>query len=154
MGGREAIQRMREMPNGGSETVIIALTASTMGDERLKVLSEGANAFLRKPFREEELLEEIRLHTGVEFEYAEEQTVPAASDGVPMEDSREALALLPDALGSQLRSVIMRGAITEAKSLAEEVRVHDVPLAELILRHARDYQLNDLEALWTEVSPT
>ena len=142
MGGQEAIRRIRAMPPRGGSVTIIALTASTMGEEKLDVLSAGANAFLRKPFRTDELLDEIRTHTALEFEYDDDKVAPVAA--CTHEEARHALQELPPDLAEHVRSVIARGAITEATALAVEIRKTHGALAELLLEHAREYRLNEL----------
>ena len=73
MDGREAIRAMREQaPGVNPRPCIVALTASTLPEERASVLAMGADAFLRKPFREEDLLEAIRIHGNVEYTYIDE----------------------------------------------------------------------------------
>jgi two-component system sensor histidine kinase/response regulator len=51
--------------------VIIALTASAFEEERSRVLSAGCDDFVRKPFREEVLLEKMAQHLGVRYLYEE-----------------------------------------------------------------------------------
>lgn len=72
MDGHEATKRIKAKPSGG-DTVIIALTASALEDERETVLAEGCDDFVRKPFREEVILEKIAEHLGVRYVYEEEQ---------------------------------------------------------------------------------
>jgi signal transduction histidine kinase/DNA-binding response OmpR family regulator len=59
----------------GQATVIIALTASTLEEERAIVLSAGCNDFVRKPFRAETIFEKLAQHLGVCYIY-EEQDLP------------------------------------------------------------------------------
>lgn len=147
MGGQEAIRRIRELPKGNEGVTIVALTASTMGEEKLDVIAAGANAFLRKPFRADELLDEIRAHAGLEFEYDAQQEETEEAWGP--EEVRAAVSALPAELSARLRSVIARGAINEAAVLAHELETHNARLAALLSRHARDYRLNDLEAIFS-----
>ncbi|NEQ71330.1 MAG: response regulator, partial [Symploca sp. SIO2D2] len=50
-------------------TIIIALTASTFEEERAVVLSAGCDDFVRKPFRQEEILEKMAQYLGVCYIY-------------------------------------------------------------------------------------
>ncbi|MBI2425594.1 MAG: transporter substrate-binding domain-containing protein [Candidatus Hydrogenedentes bacterium] len=150
MGGREAIRRLRALPGGQDGLTIIALTASTLDEERIEVLADGADEFLRKPFREEDLLEAIRIHAKVDFEWDE-----SVEDLVPEPELTHAQACaaveaLPVPLALQLQSVVTRGAIGEAKALAGQLLVHDAGLAGLLLRRATEYRLNELMSLWAE----
>ncbi len=70
MNGYEASKRIKSTTKGQA-TVIIALTASAFEEDRKAVLSIGCDDFLRKPFREEVLLEKIAQHLGVRYIYAQ-----------------------------------------------------------------------------------
>jgi two-component system, sensor histidine kinase and response regulator len=65
------VETLRRKISGGHATVIIALTASAFEEDQSKVLSAGCNDFVRKPFREEVLLEKIAQHLGVRYLYEE-----------------------------------------------------------------------------------
>ena len=52
MDGHEATKRIKETTKGQA-TVIVALTASGLEEERNLILSEGCDDYLRKPFYEE-----------------------------------------------------------------------------------------------------
>jgi signal transduction histidine kinase/CheY-like chemotaxis protein len=60
----------------GQATVIIALTASTLEEERAIVLSTGCNDFVRKPFRAETIFEKMAQHLGVCYTYEEQGSPP------------------------------------------------------------------------------
>jgi PAS domain S-box-containing protein len=71
MDGYESTKQIRASVNGEA-TVIIALTASAFEDERQLILSAGCDDFMRKPFREEELLAKMSEYVGVRYLYEEE----------------------------------------------------------------------------------
>ena len=78
MDGRQAAQKIRASLNGLA-TKIIALTASAFEGERQMILSEGVDDFIRKPYKEHEILNAISKHLeGIRFIYAEGE-VPKAS---------------------------------------------------------------------------
>ncbi len=57
MNGMTAIQHMREVESGRKfRTPILALTAYAMQHDHLEVISAGADAYLSKPFRRDDLL--------------------------------------------------------------------------------------------------
>ncbi|OCR02225.1 hypothetical protein BCD67_10765 [Oscillatoriales cyanobacterium USR001] len=55
----------------GQKTVIIAITASAFEEERSLVFSAGCDDFVRKPFRDEDILEMIAKHLEVRYLYQE-----------------------------------------------------------------------------------
>jgi two-component system sensor histidine kinase/response regulator len=71
MNGYEATKTIRASLNGQA-TVIIALTASAFEEDRQIILSAGCDDFVRKPFREEELLFKMSQYLGVRYLYQEE----------------------------------------------------------------------------------
>jgi signal transduction histidine kinase/DNA-binding response OmpR family regulator len=77
--GFEATQQIKSHIRGQA-TVIIALTASVLEDERSLVLSAGCDAFVSKPFKEEEIFETMAQYLGVRYRYEENDLcVPLSS---------------------------------------------------------------------------
>jgi signal transduction histidine kinase/CheY-like chemotaxis protein len=68
MNGYEATQKIKSHLQGQA-TVIIALTASTLEEEKTVVLSTGCDDFVRKPFREEVIFEKMAQYLGVNYTY-------------------------------------------------------------------------------------
>ncbi|WP_318736960.1 ATP-binding protein [Roseofilum sp. Belize BBD 4] len=66
--GFEATKKIKATSQGQA-TVIIAVTASVLEEERAVVLSAGCNDFLRKPFREEQIFTVMEEHLGVRYIY-------------------------------------------------------------------------------------
>jgi signal transduction histidine kinase/DNA-binding response OmpR family regulator len=77
--GFEATQQIRSHIRGQA-TAIIALTASVLENERSLVLSAGCDAFVSKPFKEEEIFETMAQYLGVRYRYEENDLcVPLSS---------------------------------------------------------------------------
>jgi signal transduction histidine kinase/FixJ family two-component response regulator len=74
LNGLEAAHRIKSMP-GGEDIIIVALTAGTFEENRDRILSEGCDDFIRKPFKEEDILDMLCDHLGVRFVYAQPQSV-------------------------------------------------------------------------------
>jgi len=103
MDGLEAIQWIRATARGNT-VKIMSVTANTFESMRQEALEAGADDFLGKPFRQEELFEKIRLLLGVEYEYDLEKRENALPDTAATPDfSPEELASLPLELGEQMR---------------------------------------------------
>ena len=103
MNGAETIQRIRIMKPGG-QVKIMSVTANNFDNMRKEAIDAGADDFLGKPFKEEELFEKIRLLLGVEYDYdlEESETEPALTAGIP-DFSPEEMALLPLELVEEIR---------------------------------------------------
>lgn len=83
MDGYEATQQIRlqeeelNTTNSTSKprTIIIALTASVFEEQRKAVLDAGCDDLLRKPFREDKLLNKISEYLGVKYIYQQEESI-------------------------------------------------------------------------------
>ncbi|MDY7007093.1 MAG: GAF domain-containing protein [Cyanobacteriota bacterium] len=69
MNGYEATTNIRSQLKDGA-TKIIALTASAFEEDKRTILSAGCDDFVRKPFRESELLRTIGKHLEAKYIYA------------------------------------------------------------------------------------
>jgi PAS domain S-box-containing protein len=105
MDGLEAIRRIRREPHG-PETVIFALTASATANQRGAVLKEGADAFIPKPCKENELLEKIGAYLRIAYEY---ETVEECEPAPASEPNPASIAELPPELARQLASAVKSG---------------------------------------------
>jgi PAS domain S-box-containing protein len=79
MDGHETTRRIRA-EEGSAHVSIIALSASVLAEDRDHVLANGADEFVGKPVREDELLEKIQAQLGVVYvRDAEPQEEPGAT---------------------------------------------------------------------------
>jgi CheY-like chemotaxis protein len=112
MNGIEATRKIKADPRG-KETVIVTLTASAMDDDRRAAAEGGADEFLAKPLREDELLDKTGALLNVLYEYEE------TNAGQPV---AEAAALSADRLGQLPREVmedLLDATMTGNKSLLD-----------------------------------
>lgn len=82
MNGHEATQRIRATAQGQTP-IIVALSASVLAGERAKVLAEGCDDFIRKPFREAEIVGCLVKHLGVRMVYTGAGTGAMAAEATP-----------------------------------------------------------------------
>ncbi|NJK39309.1 MAG: response regulator, partial [Oscillatoriales cyanobacterium SM2_3_0] len=119
--GYEATQQIKQYLQGQA-TVIIALTASALEQDRAVVMSAGCDDFIRKPFRVEVLLEKIAQHLGVQFLY-EDTGVDATSTQTPVFSTEPLTELTTDALAVMPTSwieTLYQGAIKLNSRLVKE----------------------------------
>ncbi len=112
MDGLEATRRIKADPRGKATSIII-LTASALDEERRMSSQSGADDFLSKPCREDDLFESIRVLLGVVFDYEEASDAdeliaraPAWSVGGLEQLPREMLEKLRDATESGNKKVL------------------------------------------------
>ena len=77
LNGVEATQYIKAQANGNSPK-IIALTASSLEEERAAILAVGCDDFMRKPFRDYEIFDMMAKHIGVLYVYEETPNQPQA----------------------------------------------------------------------------
>ena len=103
MDGREATRRLRALPEG-EEVPIVAVSASVFEDQLREVMEAGANGFLRKPLREEELFAQLLTFLPRIFEYGGESELPAPSPLTSTAELARELAGLPGELCDRLQA--------------------------------------------------
>ncbi len=113
MGGMETTRRLRAMPQGQS-VPIVALTASVFEEERKCILAGGCDAFISKPFREEDIFKLLAHYLPVSLSYASvpklAQSVMAplpTADALPTAVREELYTAVCSAQGNQILQLII-----------------------------------------------
>jgi CheY-like chemotaxis protein len=145
MDGREAINRIRKMPDGDI-VKIIAVTASAFEENRLEAISIGADDFLGKPFREGDLFEKMRLLLNLKYEYADEH--PPV---MPIQTGRtyDSLPQLPEELVAGMLSSIQNGEMSKLREHIIRVSRYDESFAKTISILADRYEYDTLHKMLT-----
>jgi CheY-like chemotaxis protein len=154
MDGLEATRRIKADPRG-KETVIMALTASAMDDDRRAASQSGADDFLAKPCHEDELLEKIRVLLNIAYDYEEtsdaEGQPPAAAEALCPEKLRR----LPQDLIAELRDAVLDGNKNLLNRLIVKVReTEDTVAAQALQGLADRYEYDVLTRLLEEARPS
>ncbi|MBI3924018.1 MAG: PAS domain S-box protein [Armatimonadetes bacterium] len=118
MDGYEASRRIKA---AGVDTVVIAVTASAFEEDRVSVLEAGADDFIRKPFREEELLDSIARHLGVQYLYNEEVPAELLPSG-----ERLGVEGVPEELVREMQAATTEGDLDRLLALIDRVPSQDV----------------------------
>jgi CheY-like chemotaxis protein len=150
MDGLEATRRIKADPRG-KETCIVALTASAMDEDRHAVFQTGADDFLAKPCREDELLEKIHTLLNVAYDYEEENEAKGQSGGEVEALGAEKLGQLPRELIEELRMATLSGNKRLLDKLILRVReTEDVASAQALQELADKYEYDALTRLLEE----
>jgi len=147
MGGREATEIIRSM-DWGKDTVIIALSASAFDDEKEDSMQHGTDAFVKKPFRDTELLEEIRHHTGIKYVYSEKIEDIEKKEIFILKKSH--LKEIPLEIINQIIIAANRGDYDELKSLVESLEVISNNVKESLLDLIDDFKFEEILQLCGE----
>jgi CheY-like chemotaxis protein/anti-sigma regulatory factor (Ser/Thr protein kinase) len=142
MSGGAATEILRQTYTKES-LAIIGITASAFGEEKQKFLDAGLNAYITKPFREQDLYDVLAEQAGVVFELEENAPPPAS----PQTDAVPALANMSAEWREDFRQALARKNITRIRKLGEEARATDPVLAAWLLERAGQYDVDGLKQL-------
>ena len=147
--GYDATKRIRTMMQD-RETAIIALTASSLEEERAIVLEAGCDDYLRKPFRENELFELMSTHIGVTFVY-EDGKQPAESLKQKAKKTErlqaEGLASLPAEWQTTLKLAAEETDVDVLRGLVDQIRERDAAVADALAQLVEDFEYDEILAI-------
>jgi signal transduction histidine kinase/DNA-binding NarL/FixJ family response regulator len=146
MDGYEATKRIRAHLQGQA-IAIIALTASAFEEERAVVLSAGCDDFVRKPFREDTIFEQMAKHLGVRYVYegTQNQNPDFPLNYVLSESlTTEALTSLPTDWLTKLQQATIRLDWNLMVTLIDQIRTLDTALADMLLNWANNFEYDKI----------
>jgi CheY-like chemotaxis protein len=135
MDGLEATRGIKTA-DAGIQTRIVAVTAHALEEERREILAAGCDDFIRKPYRDIEILDTLAKHLGVRFIYEE----GAAAASVPASLDATVLAGLPDELLNKLEHALILIDVDAISRAIEEIRACNPSLAEALAAVAAELQ--------------
>ncbi|NEP13371.1 MAG: response regulator [Symploca sp. SIO2C1] len=159
------------IPNSQTtNTIIIALTASSSEEERTIALATGCDDFIRKPFRESEIFEVMKQHLGVRYicekVVAEEKSLPtdidsqglASAIGLAIQESFQGASILTPATIASLptdwlanfKEATVEGDLDLMLTLIEQIPKQNHHLANALASLAKQFQFEELLALIEE----
>ena len=149
MDGYEATRRIRELETQDHTTKIIALTASAMETDREAVLAAGCDDFVRKPFKEEILLESIAQHLGVTYRYAAEPETSANAHFDML--SPESFQVMSADWITRLGQAAISGDDALVTQLVQEIPTEHDSLAQQLMTLVDDFRLDVISDLTQEL---
>lgn len=138
MDGKEVIKRLRQLPNG-SDYKIIVLTASALEEDKKTVMDLGADTFLRKPFRQNEILEEIKKLTNLEYLLEDKQN----NENAPIitnEYLKNEMSDLAEETLKDIKNNILIGDITELKKILNSFAQSKLSLSKYLTSLIEEYE--------------
>ncbi len=152
MDGYEATAIIRSemgQTNSRKETKIIALTASVFEEDRLKVIEQGGDDFVRKPFRESEIFEMLHKHLGARFVFeSEEEPTPTPQTGNLTDDKLASfLKKTPEDLLARLEEATELSDAALIDEAIKEIARVDERLAGELLKLAENYAYDKILSL-------
>jgi CheY-like chemotaxis protein len=143
MEGMDGFQTTRRLRASGSTAVIIALTASAFTEVEHDARAAGADDFLRKPYRESELLVKIAERLGLRYSFEPiAEAEPAAK--VVVDDLSRLIAALPHDLIAQLREATIQARPERIELLTRRAAQHSEAAAAQINALVRRFDYDAL----------
>ena len=149
MNGYEATTQIRSHLKGQA-TTIIALTASTLEEERAIVLSAGCDDFVRKPFLEDTIFEKMSQYLGVQYIYeAIAPSQPKSSESL-VKFTAESMLVMPNAWLIELEQAASQLDGNAIAQLLTQVPKEHFLLVKEIEDHVNDFDFDRIIALVKE----
>ena len=148
MDGLETTRHIKKT-EAGQSTVVAALTAHALEDEREMILAAGCDYFVCKPFREQVIFDVIAKHLGLKYVYKEEQT---EAESVNSNEAllRKQLATLPQELISRLHQAVTELDRPRTLALIEQVAEQDASIGSALGTFAKKLDYGRLLMLLKE----
>ena len=135
------------IPKQPTNTIIIAVTANTFEQERAEILAAGCDDFVRKPFREEVILEKMAQHLGVRYVYAEKDEVGKMKEEKKASDFRlqtSDLSVMPSDWLVQLHQAATKLRGKDIVQLTEQIPEKYTQLAKALLDLVEDFRFDTI----------
>jgi len=145
MPGMDGIEATRILRSAFAKVslTIIGISASAFETEKQHFLAAGVNAYIAKPFREQELYEVLARHAGVLFEIEEHEESLTTQQNAEI----PTLEKMPPEWCEAFRQALVRKNITRLRKLGEEAKAIDPILSSWLLERAGLYDLSGLRKL-------
>ncbi|MBD0344508.1 MAG: PAS domain S-box protein [Coleofasciculus sp. Co-bin14] len=143
MDGYEATKRIKAITKGQA-TAIVAVTASSLEEQRATILSAGCEGFIRKPFRDAEIFDALHNHIQVRFVYEEPTAVPVKTEigtdiSIPI-----AFTTLPPDLVADFHNALQELDVELIQTSIAQIRELNEPLANALAVFTNDFQYEQL----------
>ncbi|MBE9117887.1 response regulator [Lusitaniella coriacea LEGE 07157] len=143
MDGYEATRRIKAHPQG-KKTIIVALTASALEEERAEILETGCDDFVRKPFREAEIFNTMATHLNLSYIYQEDSKKgsPQESKETLQRPLEKQLQQMPSEWIEELKQAAIKGLDDEILQLIEKIPEDNGSLAETLRDWTNDFDFD------------
>lgn len=142
MDGLEATRLIKRTKEGDS-TIIVAVTAHALEEEREQILDAGFDDFVRKPYSENEIFEVMAIHLNLKYVY-EVLTEDKTSLSPYQLVSSEKLSKLPGNLLDILQKSVLELNMSLTNKLIDEIGEYDPSVAETFGDLARKLDYDQL----------
>ncbi|MFT5468363.1 MAG: PAS domain S-box-containing protein [Verrucomicrobiales bacterium] len=148
MDGEEAVRKIRSLERG-AEATIIALSASAKQSDYDRMAAAGCRGFLNKPYTVFGLLESMKKHAGIDYQYSDSETDPDVANKRPKKRANltsDSLDSLPGELVGRLRRFMTACDADAILLLTDEIAEHDRGVADTVRGLVEEYRFDVLHA--------
>jgi len=145
MDGYEATRRLKNTDHG-KEIPVVAVTAEVFDTDRAKIRSYGADAYLQKPFKSEELFIILGDLLGLAYLYEEASPV---STGETLKSLKQApdLSCLDQSCLAELLLAVEKGDMKRIKEIIPEIIRRNKTAGDMLLRLAERYEYDNISEI-------
>jgi hypothetical protein len=145
MDGYEATRRLKNTDHG-KKIPVVAVTAEVFDTDRAKIRSYGADAYLQKPFKSEELFIILGDLLGLAYLYEEASPV---STGETLKSLKQApdLSCLDRSCLSELLLAVEKGDMKRIKEIIPEIIRRNKTAGDMLLRLAERYEYDNISEI-------
>jgi CheY-like chemotaxis protein len=143
MDGLEATRHIKQTEAGRS-TIVAALTAHALEEEKERILAAGCDDFMRKPFREQKIFEVMGKHLGLQYVYEGVPVKPDATVETAAQVTPQQLVALPADLRSLLHDAVVELDKERILALIQQIKPIDAHLAKVLDTCVQTFALSPL----------
>jgi len=145
--GFQAAQKIKSTPKG-KDVPIIIITASALDQTHENAVQAGADALIKKPYIEDDLLEEMRKFLNLKYVYNKESNEPKKTKTEEIKDLSENIKQLPEKLIAKMRQAVLQGNQNALLKLIASKEV-ETNLAKFLRSKAENFEYENLEKILT-----
>ncbi len=152
MDGYEVIKQIRASSSEHSP-VIVSISASVFEEDKQKAFEAGCDGFVRKPFKESEIFEEMRKHLSLNYVYEDQGTRETTQTEQPETYKQDkdfdlgAIQGLSIEWKTKMKQAIEHVDLEQIEILIERIREHDVILANAIQQRIDQFEYDAVLAI-------
>ncbi len=143
MNGLDAVGAIKKRPQC-KNIPIVMVTASAMEEQKAESLKAGIDGFIRKPFKDLEILKEIKEHIDIEYIYQDAEQEQRRTNHISKVELDAAKSLSPD-VAAAIRDMAESGSSAKLNELIEKkVRPVNEKLADLLRGMSENYRYDSI----------
>ncbi len=147
MDGYEFLRRLRSSEKLKNVLAVVS-SASVLIIDQSKSIEAGGDDFLAKPVQFDELLQKLKKHLKIEWQYSDE--APTAEESALTASEPQELIAPPDDVLDHLFDLVQQGRLFEVAAVVNEIEALDAryqPFAKVLRPLAKQFQVGKIKAL-------